>query len=1594
MASDSYQPAACRIIPHGLRDNGDSLYFRLALAPRGMPDGADLTTYNEFWWDWPARLYAAWNAGRVQLSWQAFHPPLAAPSKTLVLDSTNARVTAPSLDGNPRLDNTLSWLRKPITSASSAPDLEAVWRALTARVNTFAPLNVFPALSSTTRPRVKASSCTSNIPQAYDNILAAETLRLALIRLNAERQSQESNPKPWLSHIQGGAQQWLESTFPYLIHRHDYRTDKVLLPNLCGNEDKSCHIREQLKSALYSAKAAQDPLAAIIERDLARLCQSGRPFEDLSCSALLTTFESLRGTLACPFCDKAPGGQPDPKKPVDAGVAWARSAIYRGAAQTAATVKHHEDLHKAASLARQRWHTSPSAASVPTDGSQLDVGQVTTLANDCPLAELFGLALDITVSKSAIDIALGQGTVASLLHQPSALRCGFAAPNSGAGQPFKFDSYSPPIVCTGDAAFLPEENAPNQTRMIQGGFLRLSDDSQFSAIDFKYSTYHANYRLWYSVTSAHLNRLAHAIDKLQSMGTPLLPRERRSANELLRSTLDDTPEVPEILDGLVEIYYKDAAARLDGRLDNEAAQKNAGEDGLSVALYAKDLIRGYGLDVHVDSQWVSQTYAAEYRSVSIDGTHWTQLLDGSQELEGLIKWAPHRRVDVTGDPKNPSPPGDLHAPENILIWSGFGLRVQPPGGMRDSESRAEDQHRALRTSTGIPKRYHFSALRYSTEVLLRMPVFDLTGAKMETATYDTGVELNVPITRHRRFQAPELLIAAPRDGAESLGETLDNIVLRTGKSRNDDRSERVLVPPRVSEAVAYLEGKFDRRSGGHRLRDSGTFADVLLKKIIPPTPANNGSSNTPAALYVTYQFPVSPPGKVPGKCPMFQEPRTLPTGAYWPDPRCVHAYFVIVNRIAGSQDTRQIPVPFYSSTRWPKALRIHLIVVRGNKYAVDRAYIGERQTIKVTLPPAYQVEITLQCAPEGTTFDNHNPPVVPTAGLYVANPHASTKLTDTQAFAATSPQRKLTLVHAVDTPLRPPHVTVFNFRQIIDAYVAQIPHPGSQKAVTDTTVAFDGAVSVDYKSTGKITLLATWDETSLSAGGKQSKHFEVPLATLDTNEDTLGLDRIGSIVDALDADTTAIPDWVVQGAHLVAFNAVPPRARSVQVVTRAGVRDEFSRYFAKDALAKPVQGTGLPALWLNSRRPAPPKLKQAIHSFYRYDGRAREERKRSLSSHEIARTSAGLCIYVEEPLQSSGERGLLGVVLWQQPRSHAQQYALSRQSNDSSDRAMPMFGGMNFSANYPVHGDGTPFPAPGDVPLLTKVHCDYTRNHVTRWAGDVFEDYPKVTSAAPTLANFVLQGTAPGECVDPYTGTAKPYSVAVFDYLSVGGLEPFELPGSPNPPPIGGSPTAKESLPEYPLTILGYEPQYDPNKRLYYYEIRFQNFLPETFLKLALVYLQPNSLRFAECSEVVFTPYIKPLGDRFIVVTPNWTGSEFYIDVYGSRSVDAQDNNVEHKLIEAHGAFRIELYAKDMAGRARRATPHGSNTRVTLEIKPAAERGPACLWSGRLVINDSDLRDCRLFVKEARQYAQPGSTWPQQGIGEVVVYWEQFTIGS
>lgn len=250
----------------------------------------------------------------------------------------------------------------------------------------------------------------------------------------------------------------------------------------------------------------------------------------------------------------------------------------------------------------------------------------------------------------------------------------------------------------------------------------------------------------------------------------------------------------------------------------------------------------------------------------------------------------------------------------------------------------------------------------------------------------------------------------------------------------------------------------------------------------------------------------------------------------------------------------------------------------------------------------------------------------------------------------------------------------------------------------------------------------------------------------------------------------------------------------------------FAEYFysaGHDARKGPPSAPTFGVPHLNTARPEAFDLAYVIPTFQTLsDDNSLTRPKRSFLQQ---RRGGTLRIFFRGQGCTSGPGEKLGVVIFN--TSAPRDYALSRASREWSNEPQGNATGAS-AADY-----------------LAK-----TATYNSIWAGDNL--WPsKVSTGGPAANDFL-----------------DPDSV-------VEGATLLELEG---PEPSGE--------PRYPITLATYNPQFDPDRQLSWCDVGLTVPSSFAFLRLALVRYQPHSLRFADCSRVVYADYISLTPTRSLIV--------------------------------------------------------------------------------------------------------------------------------
>ncbi len=661
-----------------------------------------------------------------------------------------------------------------------------------------------------------------------------------------------------------------------------------------------------------------------------------------------------------------------------------------------------------------------------------------------------------------------------------------------------------------------------------------------------------------------------------------------------------------------------------------------------VELYAEDLVRGYRIDVwdEADGAWRSLCERiGEYKFDNLGQT--IGLAD-----EGCISLA--ATSDVSGESD------DLYMHETLFRWEGWSLCASRPG------MPVPQQGVATATTNDYGLQVVFTAkprslprLRFGHEYRIRARVADLAGngLVLDDPAADQASE---PVTyvRHEPLASPTIV---PRKNlADARGESVERVVIH---SFNDappkdavpttETSQRHVVPPRTSQIMAETHGMFDLPQG---VDGSPDVYSMIISK-----------DEALAEFYDTDAF-------------------ELP---YLPDPIALGALVRIRSlKSAAGEAMETVRVPFGED--WPNLQPFRIVVVERTPARNQATFDAAARALYLPLEKAETAEVWVSTymSPENLakmgmwhwTVDGVTRPAIqarPLArpvlrqvqrdmphierlpqvrariGLNAVQTNLIQKL-NVQAVQGVhwmiTPNRKLTLVHAVQQPL----------------VVPQFQSLKATKRIGDTFARISDAIPIDGNSTAKVDILAEWNEPvdQLAEPEPAIIHgqqyvFDVPVEPDVTQvrlDEPARLAQIRretrpTVRRAPSARPALKPSSMVAQLPRVGrpheFGDTKHRRVTYEAVATTRFR-EYLPFTDEDIESGDVQITRasdkVTVDVLNSARPAAPQVLYVVPTF----GWNREQRGNRLVSE---RKGGGLRVYMERPWFSSGEGELLGVVL-------------------------------------------------------------------------------------------------------------------------------------------------------------------------------------------------------------------------------------------------------------------------------------------------------------------------------------------------------------
>ena len=731
--------------------------------------------------------------------------------------------------------------------------------------------------------------------------------------------------------------------------------------------------------------------------------------------------------------------------------------------------------------------------------------------------------------------------------------------------------------------------------------------------------------------------------------------------------------------------------------DNEAFEAVLTGAASPRALNARDLIRGYRLDIWSAraGRWLSlHRRDATYRfgpggAVSLtitDEEGFTQL--------AVVQPAddPTRQIDQAAATQGvPQPGTDLYVHERIARWNGWSLSAPRPGTPlnRDADPAlaADPDPTAGDAVTPFKMTTEFAAhpgslpqLRYGDRYRLRVRAVNLAGHSVgpEAQASDLFAAppagATMPYLRYEPVNPPVLVEREPPGPGGSHAQ----LVIR---SRNSDPSldtvptaetdDRHVAPPRASVQLTEHHSMLDD-ARGHLRADPATYAFIVQH--------DRG------------QFPVV--DGVP------RDPGAQLTVPYFPDPLARGAAFADLPHTPADTDavsnggglsylTPPEVAPVAGSAThigfgagWPQRQPFRIRLADGTG---PPSWDPAQRALTIRLAKAETVTVGMSCYTDPADLEllgvwNWIRELYESAQATALQEGTASAGSDIVQLASDfglltrlvlrgqnemiTPQLDLSLVHAVQQPLGRPESCRLPI--VHNAPGAAVAAPSADNAfwiitawryIGSHTAVLLGALRINAASSAAIDIEATWTEwldDPAEPGPTRSPAAaavdRIPLATL--NGGAIPSDGTGDRMVAVYLPEMDTLWFAAKFDELAGVDRPKPPPDAAQVHRlgdtkhrcinyRATASSRFQEYFTEPGLIFTRTSDAVMVDVPSSARPLAPDVLYVVPTFG-------WERQESTNLKSEVRFGNGLRVYLDRPWYSSGEGELLGVVLWPQ----------------------------------------------------------------------------------------------------------------------------------------------------------------------------------------------------------------------------------------------------------------------------------------------------------------------------------------------------------
>ncbi len=755
-----------------------------------------------------------------------------------------------------------------------------------------------------------------------------------------------------------------------------------------------------------------------------------------------------------------------------------------------------------------------------------------------------------------------------------------------------------------------------------------------------------------------------------------------------------TPEgaaLPALRSGGIGIVKFNRAAALSAHFGVAALRNSAAAMAApgTIELYADDLVRGYRIDVDDGGTWHSLCRR--------DGTY--QFTAGAkptvtiEDEEGYVKGASTSSKDGASS--------DLYFHEMMFRWDGWSICAKRPGKtiapqaynadgspkQVQGEVVSADPAEGESLPPGVNLKTSFKArpgtlprLRFGNTYRLRARVVDLAGnSEPHTSADDSQATNKVLYTRYEPVNPPALVLRAPI----TEGESVEHMVIRsnfdasakdyagalntkTGLTIYTEANERHVVAPKTSQLNAETHGMLDEymkggpggveRAYNISKREFGTFFDRAVVDIAsgelaplpdpsvvqlvtppvvkakPPYPTLRGDPENFGPQWNINPLDPQAPSIAAGQY-LIRREENIPI-PYLPDPVSQGVAF---RGLPNGGSNAIVLVDFRGL--WPKVqgFRIKIVEYPGVSYCDGKNDIGKQEwnpeTRVLTVYLAKGEVARVRYSSTMKEEDLGKMGIV--QWIRAINRYDQVKgyLVRGQHWMVT-PYRELTLVHAVQQPLCEPTIK------------AMI---GAKKTLGQTHADIRAKTFLSVRSTGKIELLAEWDEPvdfvtepvprdNPSNPDYKPSHGQAHVLELrieDSYPDELSLPLQ---VPEPGGDEKKL---VIVNPEIYRHEFGDTKHRKVNYHLLGTTR--FREYFPQTVISDPANLTraGQPYTVSvpSSARPDAPKILYVIPTFG-------WDPPQQIGNDIVSRRcGGGLRVYMDRPWYSSGEGEMLGVVV-------------------------------------------------------------------------------------------------------------------------------------------------------------------------------------------------------------------------------------------------------------------------------------------------------------------------------------------------------------